>query len=117
MDPENRDNGGTVMGHQTLKQLAESLLRKKSGTAVGTARDTNCPTAQEMGMPRGAPISRSESPENWSQLSLSDLERQRVALKIESQFGDLWLVSTEDERNLADDNPVYTVAEASSLSD
>ena len=52
--------------------------------------------------------------EVWSCLPLDELKRRHVALKIKSdEFGDLWLVSTEVERELADDGtPTYTVAEA-----
>lgn len=50
----------------------------------------------------------------WSQFSLDVVEREHVALRIESRdYGTLWLVSTEAERGLADDGtPTYTVAEA-----
>ena len=50
----------------------------------------------------------------WRNLQLSELEEMDVAIKIESDaFGDLWLVSGEGSRRLADtDDPVYTVPEA-----
>ncbi len=45
--------------------------------------------------------------------SCNRIESLNVAIKIESAFGDLWLVSSEAERGLADDgNPIYTAVEA-----
>ena len=53
---------------------------------------------------------------DWARMPLSELEGLHVAIKIESQFGSLWLVSNEAERKLADNGaPIYTVFEAKQM--
>src|SRR5438128_2631752 len=52
--------------------------------------------------------------DEWRNMPLSELERRHVAIKIRSDdYGTLWLVSTDTERELADSgDPTYTVEEA-----
>ena len=54
---------------------------------------------------------------DWARMPLSELEGLSVAIKIESdEYGDLWLVSGERERKLADGGaPTYTVLEAKQI--
>ena len=70
------------------------------------------------GLPTSTPIDDWDSgPHLWARMPLSELEKLSVAIKIESdQYGTLWLVSTEAERKLADDdNATYTALEASQM--
>jgi hypothetical protein len=55
--------------------------------------------------------------DDWARLPLAEVERRHVAIQIRSdEYGSLWLVSTEAERQLADSGePTYTVEEARRL--
>ena len=107
-----------------LKDLAnKALSRDSSWDTSGTAEEKSVPLAPSRGTPRG-------TPETWDKtgtaadfsalanLPLSELEHQHLAIRIESQLGSMWLVSTERERDLVDDDaPVYSVLEAKQMCD
>ena len=87
------------------------LSRFSTETARSQPDKPDSLPARTPGMPT---LEGGRSFNDWARLPLDDLERQQVALRIESrEYGTLWLCSTETERQLAEDGQTtYTIEEA-----